>query len=240
MRTKALFLTAAFSAAGIATSMAQVYSVNAVGYVNLTIPNGFSLIANPFKNATNTLNAILDPNLMPGGGAGVTAYRFTPTGFSVSIVDPLNGGVWQGPDGLPNGDVEPFIFGDGLFIKNETGAPFNVTFVGEVEQGTPIQTAVPNGFSIKSSKVPQAGKLQSELGYTADAGDVVYKWKTTVPQGYIVLTQNPLGGGTVDEWQDSQGNQGPQFEPSLGIAESAFIFNGSGVDKTWNRNFTVN
>ena len=47
MRTKTLLLTAALSAAGIATSMAQVYSANAVGYVNKLIPTGFSMIANP-------------------------------------------------------------------------------------------------------------------------------------------------------------------------------------------------
>ena len=47
MRTKTLLLTAALAAAGVVSSMAQVYSVNSVGYVNLTLPNGFSMIANP-------------------------------------------------------------------------------------------------------------------------------------------------------------------------------------------------
>ena len=41
MRTKTLLLTAALAAAGAATSMAQstIYSVNAVGYANITINN---------------------------------------------------------------------------------------------------------------------------------------------------------------------------------------------------------
>ena len=52
---KALLFMAALGAAGIATSVAQSFSVNAVGFVNQTIPNNFSMIANPFKNATNTL-----------------------------------------------------------------------------------------------------------------------------------------------------------------------------------------
>ena len=41
MRTKTLLLTAALCAAGIATSKAQVYSVNAVGYVNTALVKAF-------------------------------------------------------------------------------------------------------------------------------------------------------------------------------------------------------
>ena len=47
MRTKALLLTAALGLASVATSMAQaVYSVNVVGYINLTMKPGFNLVAN--------------------------------------------------------------------------------------------------------------------------------------------------------------------------------------------------
>src|SRR5258707_15596446 len=54
MRTKTLFLTAAFSAAGMATSMAQtVYSVNIVGYINLPIVHGLSLVANQLNASPN-------------------------------------------------------------------------------------------------------------------------------------------------------------------------------------------
>ena len=60
MRTKALLLGAAVGAIGLATSMAQVYSVNIVGYVNTTIPTGFSIICNPL-NATggNTIGNVM-------------------------------------------------------------------------------------------------------------------------------------------------------------------------------------
>ena len=39
--------------------MAQVFSVNAVGYVNKTIPaNGFAMISNPLKAADNTIDKL--------------------------------------------------------------------------------------------------------------------------------------------------------------------------------------
>ena len=47
MRTKTLILTAFVGALGIAGASAQVYSVNAVGYVNKSLPKGFSIVANP-------------------------------------------------------------------------------------------------------------------------------------------------------------------------------------------------
>jgi hypothetical protein len=203
--------------------------------VNQTIGPGFTLIANPFKNATNTLNALLDPNLMgPSLGAGVTVYRFTPSGYFVSTVDSLGGQFWLGPDGNLNGDTESIIFGDGVFIYNPNPA-FTVTWVGEVEQGSPIQNPVPPGFSIKSSKVPQAGKIQSELGFPGAPSDTVYKW-STAQQKYVVFTQDSLGGGTAGDWLDEAGNQ---VEPSLAIAESMF-FSNPGALRSWNRNFTVN
>src|SRR6478672_7317898 len=46
MRTKTLLLTAALAAVGVSSSMAQVYSVNVVGYVNKSVPKGFYMLAN--------------------------------------------------------------------------------------------------------------------------------------------------------------------------------------------------
>src|SRR5512139_1316589 len=61
MRTKTLLAMAAMSVAA-ATSWAQVYSVNAVGYVNVTIPADgakLALLANPLNGTNNQLNTIL-------------------------------------------------------------------------------------------------------------------------------------------------------------------------------------
>jgi hypothetical protein len=77
MRTKALLLAAAFAAAGVATSVAQVYSVNAVGYVNVTLPPGFSLVSNPLNAGTgnNTVSKLFS-NIQGGvpGGTRVFIY----------------------------------------------------------------------------------------------------------------------------------------------------------------------
>jgi hypothetical protein len=240
MRTKTLILTVALSAAGIATSLAQVYSVNAVGYVNQTIPNNFSMIANPFETQTNTLNALLNPNELPGAGIGVSFYKFVNGNYRVSAVS-LFGGEWLDDQANPNGDIETLDFGHGAFLLNQTGAPFTKTWVGEVAQssppGTPVTNPIPLGFSIRSSKIPQGGLIQTDLGFPATAGDDVYKFLPGI-QNYAVYNNSTFGaggGGTDQDWFDGDANN---VQPTLEIGESVFV---SKVDtKSWDRVFSVN
>ncbi|MEW6160390.1 MAG: hypothetical protein AB1813_23390 [Verrucomicrobiota bacterium] len=155
MRTKTLLLTAALSAAGLATSMAQVYSVNAVGYIKLTLPAGFTMVANQLNNADNKLNT-----LFPGAGFGDTVFKFNPaSGFESSVFF----GEWS-----PNLTLNP---GEGAFYQ--AGAASEAVLVGEVPQGNGLKVSLVSGFQIISSIVPQSAKLE-DLGMPADFGDTVF------------------------------------------------------------------
>ena len=223
MRTKALFLAAALSAAGVATSMAQVYSVNAVGYVNQTIPSQFSMIANPLVAPSNTLNALFPPASMP---PGLGFYKFVGGGFQISIVDEFDV-IWV-KNGIPDGDTETLAFGDGAFLFNP-GSSFTLTWVGEVAQGTPVSNPAPTGFSVKSSKIPQSGLVTTDLAFTPTAGDIIQKFNSA---GQTFETY------IFDEFDLIWVRDGLPNQPSLAIAESAF-FN-LVAPNSWNRNFTVN
>jgi hypothetical protein len=223
MRTKSLFLAAALSAAGVATSMAQVYSVNAVGYVNQTIPTGYSMVANPFVTATNTLNALLPPASVP---PLLTLFKFGPAGYTVSTVDDIDV-IWLS-NGQPNGDTETIVFGDGVFLLNPA-AQFTLTWVGEVAQGTPVSNPLVSGYAIKSSKIPQAGKVTTDLGYPALPLDTIFKFNSANQQ-YDVYT--------FDDIDLIWLRNGQPDEPQLAIAESAFFLRSAAG--SWNRNFTVN
>src|SRR4051812_11081510 len=69
MRTKALLCAAGILAAGAATSMAQsnVYSLNVVGYVNVSLTNGFNMVANQLDldgtGINNTVTNVVGTNL---------------------------------------------------------------------------------------------------------------------------------------------------------------------------------
>jgi hypothetical protein len=217
MRTKTLLLIAAVGAAGVATSMAQVFSVNAVGYVNKTIPaNGFAMISNPLRAADNKIDA-----LFAGVPNGTQVYRFTATGFQVGTYDDLDesfGAIGQ-TELLP---------GQGLFVRNAQTTPLTITFVGEVPQGT-LTTQMPVGFSIVSSQVPQAGDAAA-LNFPRNKatglsnGDQVYKFLTDTQQ-YQVATYDDL---------DDAFNRPVTFD----VGEAVFVRLASPV--TWTREFSVN
>ncbi len=172
MRTKTLLLTAALGAAGVATSLAQsVFSVNAVGYVNVDVPKGFSMIANPLDAGAgnNTIAKLL--SAVPDG---TVIYQFGATGFSVNTLDL---GEWN----APNNVLAP---GGGAFIRSPSAT--KITFVGEVMQGN-LSNPIAAGFSIMSSQVPQSGKLDTDLKFPAADGDSVYQFDNAA-NGYITHT----------------------------------------------------
>jgi hypothetical protein len=208
MRTKTLILTAALGTAFMASSMAQVYSVNAVGYVNLEVPVGFSMIANPLDagEGNNTVGVLLD-----AAPVGTTVYKFEGGTYNINNKLP----VWQQPD-------MSLMPGEGVFIQNKTAEPFTITFVGEVMQGT-LNNDIPEGFSIQSSMVPQAGELDADLGWPSEAGDTIYVFDNAV-NNYIISTR-----------------LGPVWSPAapvVGVAESFFVK--VNAAKTWTRDFSVN
>jgi hypothetical protein len=169
MRTTTLLCAVAAGAAGLVSAVAaEVYSVNAVGYVNTPLKAGFNLVSTPLNAGANKVSEV-----MPTAPEGTLLYTFSAaTGFSVIQYD----GEW-----LPSGDtvVAP---GTGYFMK--VGAAATVTYVGEVPQGELVIPLVA-GFNLVGSKVPQAGKLQADLKYTPADGDLVYTFDTAA--GYSVF-----------------------------------------------------
>jgi hypothetical protein len=208
MRTKTLLLTAALTAAGIASSMAQVYSVNLVGYINKQIPAGFVMIANQLDNGTG--NKVVD--VLPNPPEGTFVYKFNGVSYDIaSFVD----GAYEGVTTIT---MAP---GEGVFVKSPTA--HTATFVGEVKLSSSV--AIPNGFSITSSVIPQTGTLDSLL-FPATEGDFVYFYDN-VSNGYKIAA-------FVDgSWE------GPAAPPTPTMGESFFVKH-AGATANWTRTFTVN
>src|SRR6266446_10112875 len=151
MRTKTLVLTAAISAAALATSMGQIFSVNAVGYVKQTIAFGkLALIANPLNQPNNDLNVIL-PLKDDGTQDGVNVYRFANGSYRSTITwvsaGPGMGGVWFTPDSSTDPNATVLNPGEGFFVYNSSlgGLAVDLTWVGEVMQGNLSNRIPANG-----------------------------------------------------------------------------------------------
>ena len=169
MRTKTLLLTAALVAVGAASSMAQVYSQNAVGYINVTCGAGrYTMIAHQLTTgADRTIGT-----LIPTAATGTQFLYLGVGGFSTSLFDPDEGG-WTNP-GLT------LDLGGGAYLFNPSASAQTFTFVGDVAQGTLSTGITVNNFLFRSSRVPQAGLLQTDLQFVPTGGDLIFKLSPTL------------------------------------------------------------
>jgi hypothetical protein len=215
MRTKTLLLIAALSAAGAATSMAQVFSVNAVGYVNTTVPAGkLALISNPLNAADNSINALFTDAAKAAGGMQV--FEFSPTtGYKTFTWDPDF--VAFDPDGTDK--VNP---GQGVFVKNPTAAALTITFVGDVPQGS-LSTPLVKGLQIVASQVPQEGAVDT-LGFVPSGADQIYNFDSAT--GYKSASYDT----DFQSWDPAT--------PTLKVGEAVFLRSANGG--SWARTFSVN
>ena len=135
-------------------------SANIVGYVNLQLPPGLSLIANPLLAWDNTLGA-----LIPHAPDGTQVLKYVPgAGYEVSTFDGIAQG-WTDPDM----DLSP---GVGFFFDNASPTPFLQTFVGEVLVGT-LVNHLPAGFSTKGALLPQSGSISTVQAIPGQPADVL-------------------------------------------------------------------
>jgi hypothetical protein len=216
MRTKTLLLTTVLGVASIVAAVAQttpVYSVNAVGYINVTVPPGYSLIANQLKAASSKVS-----DLLTGVPGGTKIFKFdnAKNAYVVNGYD----SDFQAWDSTTM-TLDP---GEGAFIFNPSKtASFNVTFVGEVPQGD-VSINIPAGYSIISSKVPQAGGLDT-LGYVPAASDAIFRFDNA-KNAYSVYRYD----ADFQAWDPGT--------PSVNVGESFFILKAAAGK--WTRTFTVN
>jgi hypothetical protein len=225
MRTKKLILTAALVAAGALSSMAQsnVYSLNVVGYVNLTLTNGFQMIGNQLDfdgtGTNNTLATVFGTSLPTL--SKVYAYNPSTASFALATYNAA-GNIWIGNSAAANAALQP---GGGVFLQIPAAATAPVvTTVGTVLQGA-LSTPYSAGFNVISSQVPVAGGAGS-LGLTNNIStlDSVYQF---VPGTQAYGSKHTYAG--AGNWIGG--------EPQIGVGES-FWYNAKNAG-SWTVTFNV-
>lgn len=169
-------------------------SENVIGYVTLTLPPGFSMIANPLNAASNKV-----ADLLPGMPDGTTLCKFDTTLFRLTN-NSMRNGAWTNP----NETLSP---GEGAIFFNPTTDFKTLNFVGEVNLGR-LENPIPAGLSIRSSLAPQAGKLGADLEFPFVDGDVIHLFDRD-QQKYVVY---PF---SASEWEKNP--------PTIGVGESFWI-----------------
>lgn len=213
MRTKALLLTAAVGALSVASTLAQVYSVNVVGFVNVNIVQGFNFLCNPLKASADTVGAVI-----PTAPEGTTVATWNKQTQAFNSAATFSFGSWDDPN-------YPLPPGEAFFLNS--GEAATLTFVGEVRQGT-LTTPLVVGFNLVGSQVAQSGPLGdgtpagAGLGYVPDEGDTAAKWN---PAGQSYFSANSFSFGSWDAM------------PTLGMAEGIVITRSAAG--SWTRTFNV-
>src|ERR1039457_2066957 len=159
MRTKVLLCAAAL-AASLASSMAQnVYSLNVVGYVNVTLPAfEFSCVANP-------LDATMG-GTVAGGNNITNLYKGLADSSTIATFDPLaagGAGDWTAPityiAGVGWDSTLNMPPGKGVLLFNN-GPAQPITYVGQVVQGPYSVATLHSGtFTLVGSPDPIGGPV---------------------------------------------------------------------------------
>jgi hypothetical protein len=217
MRTKTLALSALLGMLGTASLVAQsnVYSVNAVGYINVTLYPGYNLITCPLiASPDNTIATLL--NNSTGAyqvGTGHSALRAATFQYSNGVpgsyinADQANSTFATG--GWAGGGATTINPGQAIWFQNPNpigGAVMTATFVGTVPQNnTPTNFQLPNGltniiypnYNLMGSIVPMSGDLATNsislFGTNAASGTL--SLGPTKNDVVFVYDPTPNGGG---------------------------------------------
>jgi hypothetical protein len=183
MRTKTMILSALLGALGSVSVHAQnVYSLNAVGYINVTLSPGFNIVACPLIATDpsglndNTISNLLGPNTN-GQYKKWQIYNWNPTATPPTFVQ--ESGT---PSGWLNGGTNTIAPGQAVWIQNPSnGVSPTVTFVGTVPTGTLTNPIYP-GYNLVGSIVPASGDMLTNSimlltnSVTPTKKDQIYTW----------------------------------------------------------------
>jgi hypothetical protein len=243
MRTKTLALSTLLGALGSASSLVaqvNVYSINAVGYINATFPPGYSIFTCPLVcSPDNTLASIFPVNtggFVQGSGHASPLYNVGVTPFSGGHFGAGDGVSYSG--GWNNGGTITVNPGQAIFFFNPNplgGANMAETIVGTVPQNgayNMTNTLTP-GYNLVGSIVPVTGSFASpiiNLTNGIGAGDLVEYFDPTVTSGH----QTGYTGGITQAsyslgWFPS-GAQNATPPTSTSVVQGFFYYNSTPAD----------
>jgi hypothetical protein len=239
MRTKTMILSALLGALGSVSVMAQtnVYSLNAVGYINVAITPGFNMISCPLiETPDNTIGTVL--NNANSNYNGVAVYFWfptaTPPGYSEDTA--LIGGKFgtTNANGWTSGGTNLAAPGVGFWFDSPVSN--TITFVGTVPTG-PITNHIVPGFNLVGSVVPMSGDVVSNsisalTNYTI--GDVVYTYNASnnpVYSEYVTANGKFAGYGYNGNWTSAG-------DPILPFVGEGFWYDAS-ASFNWVENYSV-
>jgi hypothetical protein len=232
MRTKTMLLSALLGSLGSVSVMAQtnVYSLNAVGYINVTLLPGYNIITCPLiASPNNTIATLLNnTNGQYQSGSRAVAQVLQFTGGVYSASDEAQAA--NAPSGWASGGTITMNPGQAVFFYNPASTNMYATFVGTVPTG-PITNALIPGYNLVGSVVPVTGDIVTNpisLFTNAQSSGRTVDFIDTYAPG-VGYSQDIYSAGA---WQSG--------DPVITNAyEGFFFYNGFTTTNNWVEDFTV-
>jgi hypothetical protein len=247
MRTKTMLLSALLGGLGSVSVMAQtnVYSLNAVGYINLTVYPGLNIITCPLiTSPNNTIGTVLNNSNGALTGSQVFFYS-TANGYTTGGTDTAKGvgtlfTQTTNADGWANAGTNVLAPGIACWFENNGSSNLTLTFVGTVPTG-PITNVLVSGLNLVGSVVPMSGDLVTNsisalTNY--NIGDQIYTYTPTNPAAsqYSTFTSASgifAGHGYSNQWTSA----GDPIVTNVG--QGFWYDNNKGVTVNWVENYSV-
>jgi hypothetical protein len=233
MRTKTLLLSALLGTLGSVSVHAQsVYSLNAVGYINVTFPpNTYTILTCPLVGSPdNTLNSILSNTNGQYIHAQVIPFANGAFGSTeVGVKTAVNATGWSG------GGVTTLSPGQAAWFYNPNSTNMTATFVGTVVSGPATNVLIP-GYNMVGSIVPASGDIvtNSITGLTnVSLHDFVFQYDPIAGYGpKDAVVKSGLGTGYNNEW-----TSGDPVVPN--VYDGFWYWNNALTNNNWVENYSV-
>jgi archaellum component FlaG (FlaF/FlaG flagellin family) len=234
MRTKVLICAAAL-AASLASSMAQnVYSLNVVGYVNVTLKSHqFTAVSNPLDASMggtiptgNDMTNLFNINTAPLLANGSKIQLFIPSandyGSSINYVSATK--KWGSNFSMPPGTA--------VLFNNNGAADTVVTFTGQVPQGTySVATLGSHQFTLVGSPIPIGGDVTNSTtvaGLVPSNGDTIATFNSALNDW-----------NTTTKWVQATHKWGVSASSTIAVGQGFLYSNNGATANNWVSNFTV-
>jgi hypothetical protein len=253
MRTKTLLVAGAALALSLATSQAQVYSQNVVGYVNVTIPgNKQALVGGTLETGlgSNSVNAVLSIGLIsysptPGDQTTMQIWNTNTLVFDLfywydaTDASPLPAGWYSGGGSPCTSLLDP---ANAAYVQNNAAGQITVTIIGNVLEGshTYIVSVGQNFYGVPD---PFAGLPldDPQINFPATSSADTYQlWTASGGYGGLLYYYNAADASPYPAgWYDGSGtlqSTNPAVWPQPG---QGYLINHGGGTSNWLVTYTV-
>ena len=164
--------------------------------LQVEIPPGLSLIGSPYDLDDPRVSAVF-----PNPPAGTMVYKLNPETkeWHVNEFQPHG---WSTPD-------QPILAGEGFFVRNPTGTPFEITFTGVIPQMRSIDVLPGHNLLTLLPWEDLPPWNGPDIQLDPQEGDRLYLWDWAV-NTFVIYTYSDIFGG----WSPSE----PSLSPGEGFS----------------------